>query len=379
MNRWLRDLACLQRNGETCVVVTVTSTRGSVPREAGTRMLVTADRVIGTIGGGHLEFKAIGIARDMLVQGGFNRNVQRFPLGASLGQCCGGLVNLLFETVPESAQWVGVLNDTLTRGERCVMLSALKLNADIAPPGRLVVAGERRFGTLGNAATDVQALSLIASQTGKSAPPSVSVNAIDGVDCLVETLAPVDFHVVLFGAGHVARALVRILAELDCAVTWVDSRENELPVSIPENVTAVLNDAPIEEVGRAPSGSYFLVMTHSHPLDQLLAEAILRRGDFAYFGLIGSQTKRKLFEKRLAQRGIGQEILATMTCPIGHSTGVSIQSKQPMAIAVAVVAELIALREKYMAAQKPSAAQTTKTLALERISGQKWPGSRTSA
>ncbi len=376
MNRWLRDLARLQHDGTPCVVVTIVSTRGSVPREAGTRMLVTADDVIGTIGGGHLEFKAIGIARDMLAEGTAS-NVQRFPLGASLGQCCGGLVNLLFETVATSADWIGQTSDALARDERCVMLSSLKPQAGNATAGRLVIAGKHVSGTLGSAAIDAAALSLIDGELNQTAPPAVHV--VDRTECLVETLLPESFHVVLFGAGHVGRALVKILADLECSITWIDSRENEFPADLPEQAVAVVSDAPEEEVVRARPGSYFLVMTHSHPLDQLLAEAILRRGDFAYFGLIGSQTKRKLFEKRLALRGIDSDRLATMTCPIGHSTKVPIQSKQPMAIAVAVAAELIALREKHLAQQENFPAQPNKTQALERLSGQKLPGSRANA
>jgi xanthine dehydrogenase accessory factor len=376
MNRWLRDLARLQDDGVACVVVTVISTRGSVPREAGTRMLVTVDEVIGTVGGGHLEFKAIGIARDMLVEGAA-ASVQRFPLGASLGQCCGGLMNLLFETVPPRAEWPGKLNNALARGERCAMLTGLKLNAGNASPGRLFVAGERVTGTLGSDGIDAAALALIESQQDETAQPVVL--SIDSVDCFVETLMPDNFHIVLFGAGHVGRALVKILAELDCTITWIDSRENEFPKDLPENVIAMVSDAPEEDVARAQPRSYFLVMTHSHPLDQLLAEAILRRGDFAYFGLIGSQTKRNLFEKRLAQRGISQESLFAITCPIGQSTGASIQSKEPMAIAVAVAAELIALHEQHVATQGKSPAKNAETQALAGVSGQKWPGSRSSA
>ena len=376
MNRWLRDLTRLQDDGVTCVVVTVISTRGSVPRAAGTRMLVAADQVVGTIGGGHLEFKAIGIARDMLMEGAA-ASVQRFPLGASLGQCCGGLMNLMFETVPANAEWIGELNNALARGKCCVMLTGLKPNSGDALPGRLVVAGERVAGTLGNDTVDALALSQIAGQQDRSLPSAVL--CINGVDCFAETLMPDNFHVVLFGAGHVGRALVKILAELDYAITWVDSRENEFPKGLPENVIATVSDAPEEEVARAWPDSYFLVMTHSHPLDQLLAEAILRRGDCAYFGLIGSQTKRKLFERRLALRGISRESLSTMTCPIGHSTDTPITSKEPMAIAVAVAAELIALRERHIAAQDQSPARNDETQALGRISGRKWPEIRPSA
>ena len=143
----------------------------------------------------------------------------------------------------------------------------------------------------------------------------------------------------LFGAGHVGRALVQVLAALPCRVTWVDARESEFPISVPDNVTVVATDMPEAEVAAAPRGAYFLVMTHSHPLDQTLAEAILRRGDFAYFGLIGSISKRRQFERRMSQRGFSEASFKDMTCPIGVP---GITGKEPSTIAVAVAAAIVA-------------------------------------
>src|SRR6267378_3770396 len=98
MTDWIDDLAQQRERHEPVVVVTVASTKGSVPREAGTKMIVTRERVCGTIGGGHLELQAISIARDQIAaRAQADDPLRRFPLGASLGQCCGGVVNLLFE------------------------------------------------------------------------------------------------------------------------------------------------------------------------------------------------------------------------------------------------------------------------------------------
>ena len=249
---------------EAGVLVTVASTRGSVPREAGTKMIVTVDAVHGTIGGGHLEYQAIGIARAQL--GGdaqSARAMRRFPLGASLGQCCGGIVELLFEPIFGSAE----------------------------------LFAERVRGS--------------------------------------------GFTAVLFGAGHVGRALVRVLAELPCRIVWVDEREAEFPRDVPPNARVLCTDAPEEAIDEAPPGAYFLVMTHSHALDERLAERILQRGDYAYFGLIGSQPKRRAFEKRLARRGMPAERLATMTCPIGIA---GVKGKEPGVIAIAVAAQLLGVR-----------------------------------
>jgi len=78
------------------VLVTVTRTEGSVPREAGTTMGVFAQGVVGTIGGGHLEHQAIAHARELL-RGTADAGERRFALGPALGQCCGGVVHLGFE------------------------------------------------------------------------------------------------------------------------------------------------------------------------------------------------------------------------------------------------------------------------------------------
>jgi xanthine dehydrogenase accessory factor len=83
---------------EPAVLVSVRATQGSVPREAGTWMAVFADRVLGTVGGGHLEFEAIALARAAL-QGAPLDAQRRFALGPSLGQCCGGVMHLGFERV----------------------------------------------------------------------------------------------------------------------------------------------------------------------------------------------------------------------------------------------------------------------------------------
>jgi len=96
MNDWQRVIEKLRRERIPVMLVSVDSVVGSTPREPGAKMLVTASDQYGTIGGGNLEFQACRIARNQLEldeDGG----LRRFPLGAGLGQCCGGLVNLMFE------------------------------------------------------------------------------------------------------------------------------------------------------------------------------------------------------------------------------------------------------------------------------------------
>jgi xanthine dehydrogenase accessory factor len=249
--------------GRRAAVVEVVASRGSVPREAGTRMLVAADEVLGTIGGGHLELKAIEQARALLVgaaRGGGAAIEATVPLGPALGQCCGGTVSL-----------------------------RTRLLADDDP-------------------------------TAWAAP------------------AP-RFHLQLYGAGHVGRAIVRLLEGIHCRVDWIDEREDQFPHgALPPHIERVCVEPVQAEVAAAPPGAFYLVLTHSHDLDLAITRAILERGDFGFFGLIGSKTKRARFEHRLLERGIAPELLARMTCPIGVP---GVEGKEPEVIAVGVVGQLL--------------------------------------
>ena len=157
------------------------------------------------------------------------------------------------------------------------------------------------------------------------------------------TKLPPPMHVVLFGAGHVGHALISLLGRLPCVVQWVDGRDELFPDEVPANVQVEATDTPDAIVDEAPPGAYFLVMTHNHALDFALAERIMRRRDFTYFGMIGSKTKRVKFERRLIDRGVDPQRLFEMTCPIGVP---GIVDKAPPSIAVAVCAELLQVRSQ---------------------------------
>src|SRR6266540_4309617 len=288
MSDWLDTLLQLRAAGTPAVVVTVASTKGSAPRETGTKMIVTPTDVHGTIGGGHLEHKAIAIARDQLAAGrASDMPLRRFPLGASLGQCCGGLVNLLFEPLAQDAPWLDAVANARRGGHDSVVVTAIDGDTTL---DKLVVTREQVTGSL-DANLDRAASALARALLADGGEPRL---ATIGVDChsreggnqvssaerrwapacagatrttlFLEPIRATDFDIVLFGAGHVGRALVRTLAELPCRITWVDERETEFPRDIPANVTVACTDAPEAEVDAARPGAYFLVMTHSHAL-----------------------------------------------------------------------------------------------------------------
>lgn len=276
MNNWISALADLQAQGEACVLVTIIEERGSTPRNAGSKMVVSAERIYDTIGGGHLEYRAMKLARDMLASGNQNTRLERFSLGASLGQCCGGVNVLLFEPMGQ-------------------------------PQAQIAV----------------------------------------------------------FGAGHVGRALVPLLASLPCRVRWIDSREQEFPTQISRGVCKIVAEDPLDEIDELPKGSYCIVMTHNHQLDLELTAAILKRGDFAYFGLIGSKTKRAKFEHRLRDRGFDPALVQRMRCPMGLG---EVKGKLPVEIAVSIAAEVIATYNVNFGQHSASAEPVAKLLPVSRRS-----------
>ena len=317
MNAWEIPTA------QPAVLITVAKVDGSVPREPGARMLVDAGGQWGTVGGGHLELRGVETARAMLASGE-TRRLERFPLGPSLGQCCGGVVHLAFELADRDH-----CAELAARGhEDCWRVVALDGEPDLAIVDALGHNIQRKGGRYPDFV--------------RSGGTRVLLDDA-GRRWLVDHVPAPRAHVMLFGAGHVGAAVVRLLADLPCRVTWVDEREDLFPPVLPANVVAEATDLPEAVVREAPAGTSFLVMTHNHALDQRLTEAILRRPAHQdWFGLIGSDTKRKQFEHRLRDRGISRARLDDMVCPIGVP---GIKGKEPAVIAVAVVAQLLMVWE----------------------------------
>ena len=110
MTAWARQALDVLERGLRVALVTVLATEGSAPREAGARMLVTEDGLIGTIGGGNLEHQAARQARALLHRPAGEWRVQDYPLGPFLGQCCGGRVRVMLEHLnPAEPDWLRAL------------------------------------------------------------------------------------------------------------------------------------------------------------------------------------------------------------------------------------------------------------------------------
>lgn len=257
-NDWLSALADLKARGEPCVLVTLADIKGSAPRESGTKLVITAYGLSGSIGGGPLEFKATEIGRAMLRDGTAEARLETLPLGPAVGQNLGG--------------------------QSCEGKATL----------------------------------------------------------LFEPFVPADFTIALFGAGHVGKAIVGVLAGAPARVLWIDGRAEQFPAEIPPNVTKILSESPADEVKAVPRGAYALVMTHTHDLDFAICERLLTRGDCRYVGMIGSAGKRRTLDAQLARKGVSEDLIRSLHCPIGLP---GLTGRHPREIAIAVAAELLGLRD----------------------------------
>ena len=291
--------AALVAHGRVARVV-IAGFAGSSPREVGAAMLVWAGGQSGTIGGGALEFQAVGRARAMLAAGG--SRLDREALGPKLGQCCGGAVTLLTEVY------------------------------DAVPPGPVVAR-----------AVDGQAMPLavsrmLAAARGQGVMPVPQL--IHG--WMVEPVSGPRRQVWVWGAGHVGRALVAVLSPLpEIALTWVDIAAERFPEASGVRVLPVPD--PADAVALAPPEAEHLIVTFSHALDLELCHRLLRHG-FASCGLIGSATKWARFRSRLRALGHDEARISRITCPIGQPA----LGKHPHSIAIGVAAEVLARKRPYL-------------------------------
>lgn len=340
MTPWIEQLARWAADGIPAVLVTVAATRGSTPRAPGARMIVSADACHGTIGGGQLELRAIALARQRLADGAALPSLVRFPLGASVGQCCGGVMQLAFEPVGAAQRgWIEVAQARAAAGRPWGRLVSLT-------DGTVRVFDEEPAELPGDERLAEHARSLLAGSADSAT--LLAGKTVGSIDALLDVSLPPELQVVLFGAGHVGRALAEVFGRLPMRVRWVDSRDEEFPAAVADNIEVRCTDAPEAEVRAAPADAVFLVLTHSHALDFELVRAILDRGDFRFCGLIGSHAKRASFEQRLRARGYGEQAIARLHCPIGAP---GLAGKEPAVIAVAIAAEVLQLRGASLAAR----------------------------
>ncbi len=312
MKVWTHIADSLETCG-SCALVTVVQVEGSAPREEGARMVVRPDcSFFGTIGGGTLELEIIRKAARLAGENDALLDMQSVALGPDLGQCCGGRAKLAIEVL------------TAKNVETACLLARHEKDGEVFATFAEVKNG--RIGSRHLLAQPVDHPFRLLEASGK--------NAGRVIERFGETRTPL----VLFGAGHVGKALVLALAPLPFSVTWIDSRPDQFPGAVPANVTKVALDNPVSVLDDMPSGAFVIAMTHSHALDEeIMARALLLQR-FDYCGVIGSKTKQARFVKRLKNRGLHDLLIPKMICPVGKAT---IKSKHPAAIAAGIAVDLL--------------------------------------
>jgi xanthine dehydrogenase accessory factor len=299
--------------GAPAALATVVEASGSTPRHLGARMVVTADGgQLGTVGGGRIEQEVVAAARE--VAAGAPARRVRHHLVRDLAMCCGGTMELVIAPLAPSAPALAAVV-AARRARRPVQLVTPLDGAPLAV--REVDAGARNLA-----------------------------RAARGADALVELVRPAE-RLILFGAGHVGRAIGPLARSCGFEVVVCDDGDTGALEATPAWADAMVASFDVADVvkvtGGLGDGDHVLIVTRDHAVDQRILEQLIDRDDLAYLGMIGSRGKVGRFRKRLAMKGLADDARwARLRAPIGLDLG----AETPEEIAVAVVAELIALRRR---------------------------------
>ena len=318
------------QSSDPVMLVGVAAIRGSTPREAGAFMLVSEASIAGTVGGGNLEHQVTVRAREILtLDRNFGAELVPFPLGPGLGQCCGGSVEIAFHL--------------LGAVQKHQLATAIRNTQSPTGAGHgdwimLPMGGSRNIETA--SIQDADALDRLF--TGGRG----GLCDLAGQQKLCLRLDDGTTPLWLFGAGHVGQAIVQALAPLPFDIHLIDSRDEYLTLRETPKLHLHQSDRPEDEVGDMPPDAFALILTHSHAQDFDICRAALMRDDLGFVGMIGSQTKRARFVRRLKDRGLGDAEIGRLTCPIGIQ---GITGKQPAIIAASVAVQLLSVREARLA------------------------------
>ncbi|MFQ3198351.1 MAG: xanthine dehydrogenase accessory factor [Paraglaciecola sp.] len=253
-------------------------------------------------------------------------------------------------------KWFDALHQCQEQGKAYVLLTVLA-SAGSTPRGngtKMVITGEETFDTIGGGhlefAATAKARALLAgnahTQHIEHYPLSSKLGQCCGgaVNLLFEVMIQQCQTVQIYGAGHVAHALIPLLVQLPLQIQWIDQRSQLFPKNEGEfscaNLHMLVSDDPGEYIALAPSSSWVVIMTHNHQLDYELVEAALKRPDLPYIGMIGSDTKAKRFKTRISARVPDINAPQRLVSPIGLP---DVPGKRPIEVAVSIAAQLIQL------------------------------------
>ena len=352
MNSWLKPIKTALALNNGFVLITIIATKGSTPCSNGDKIVYTANEAaFGSIGGGNLEFKALSFAKDMLNLKDNSNQLIKYPLGATLGQCCGGYVKVMFEsfvrsnsTLKGTDSWVEKVSKLYRDSEDFILATAINNDNNSKLDKQKFLYTNKNFYSysddkeLSNFVKE-NASSLMQSSQSPTIVEFENQSGFKSEVCLEKVLSSKLQPVVIFGAGHISRALMPILINLPIKLFWIDDRQEQFDKYQGDtSQIKIICDDFVESVSDLPTDIYCLVITYSHKIDYEICETMINQNNFSYLGMIGSSIKGKKFRDRLIQKKYPKEVVKKFTCPIGEKQNFL---KSPTAIAVTIAMDLI--------------------------------------
>jgi xanthine dehydrogenase accessory factor len=325
--------------GMDTMLVTVVADAGSSPRGAGAHMLAGGEgRIFGTVGGGTLEYRALGLARELLELRKSRIKIYRLRPNdeEDLGMICGGDMELYFQLMRGGDEKLAsLMRDILAHLEKD---EDTWLFTDLSNPEEwtmgLYAAGLPPRGMdLSN--DDIKALAR-----------NKGVLVKTGGRCLYGEPINAAGKVFIFGGGHVAQALAPVLGTLGFRCVIFDNREEFSRRELfPTAYKVITGDYEhiYKSIETGPN-DYIVIVTHAHDL-AVLRQVISRR--HAYTGIIGSKGKIAALKQQFSSQGIAGEIVDRLNAPIG----LPIHSETPEEIAISIAGELIQRRAERRSAK----------------------------
>jgi len=340
MEELFRNLVRELEAGRSCVLATVVRTGGSTPQKAGARMLIKEDgTAVGTLGGGCVEHDIQVEAVSLFLKESPRPYIREYLLNEELdsehGLVCGGRMEFLIE--PLSPEALPLFREVLSACQGGPPLArAVLLRPETGR--KLVLRGEGREGSLGDPELEEKVAGAVRNLGMEGLAECLLKE--NGAEVFIEVFAASP-RLVIFGAGHVGRALSKLARAVGFRVTVVDDREDYANrESFPDADEIVVADFPeaVDRLSLTP-GTAVVIATRGHQHDfDVLARAIWK--DVWYLGMIGSRRKVLLIFEELMRRGIPPERIARVYAPIGLGIG----ARTPEEIALSILAEMVMLR-----------------------------------
>ena len=164
------------------------------------------------------------------------------------------------------------------------------------------------------------------------------------IELFFDHMNKANWPITIFGAGHVAQALIKILEPMDCSVNCVDSREEWLKM-LPQSakIKPVHSSDYAAVLKTLPQNSFVVIMTYSHESDLEVVKECSKY-NFRYTGLLGSKSKKKWMESKLEEAKFPGDVFQKIHCPIGLPIG----NNAPAEIAVSISAQLLQERDSFL-------------------------------